>query len=193
MLQNSMVNQQRRNQELVDQVRNARAREAQGQQGVHAPLPAVRGTAHTATPTHLQSHAAGISGPIQAQLTEPSASATPRTPGSSQSNCLKLSKEASRGELSTESTSLINHCGYRVAYSYCVTSPSGGGSMSCNKRAFGSGHVSANSESAISIMGTGSDPIRVHWMECANPQKPNGYPAALPTRFDGSRIWGKCD
>lgn len=142
------------------------------------------------TPTYQPS---ATSTAPQTASTIPTPTARPnRSSSSERSQCLRLSGEAFRGTLSTESTSFINDCNYRIAFTYCVTSANGGGAFSCRDTKFGSDSVAPRGKQGISIMSSGDGSLKIHWLECHKPSDPNGYAYAKATSFDGQKLHGEC-
>ncbi len=88
-----------------------------------------------------------------------------------------LSNDNSRtslGGISTDSTVLVNRCGFKVTYGYCVTSSNGGGLSACRSgnRIGTNGVVAPYGTDGISIMGA-SSPFVIHIAECKSPAGPH--------------------
>ncbi len=107
-------------------------------------------------------------------------------------SCLSMddSRTFNRG-ISTETTIMVNSCPVRVWISWCVDSPTGGGSFSCRRDSFGGSHIAARSSAAISIAGAGN-PFTVYWGECQAATE-DGYPSSSSQSFSGSSVELTCD
>ena len=190
VMQQGLVEQQRRNQELINRANNERMRAAEEQRRL-AEAELQRRQALAPAPVISAPAASGNLAVVPSAA--PSTATKPPGTNSSivQTRCLKLSDKAWVGGISTDSTSFINHCNHRVSYVYCVTSQNGGGHFSCTKPNFGAGDVRANGEDAVSVMG--ADPqFRVHWVECTDRADPNGYVLTTKPRFTNGQIFASC-
>jgi hypothetical protein len=93
--------------------------------------------------------------------------------GEAANGCVVLDpSQVYTGGISTESAGVINTCGYRVSYTYCIKSGNGGGVFSCNGGAGNLDFIGAYGHSAISIMGA-SSPFEVILEVCRDPATPS--------------------
>jgi hypothetical protein len=93
--------------------------------------------------------------------------------GESANGCVALdNSQVYTGGISTDSAGVINKCGYKVSYTYCIRSGNGGGVFSCQGGNGNLDFIAAYGRSVISIMGA-SSPFEVKIEVCRDPSTPS--------------------
>jgi hypothetical protein len=88
-------------------------------------------------------------------------------------HCVAMDASATQlGGISTDTTRVVNSCGFEVHFSYCVESSNGGGAVSCKTGVFGAGSLGANRSTLVSIMGANT-PFEVYLATCRDPYYPD--------------------